>query len=144
MLRSSHPSVAEIVPDPARAIVPIGCRRRLLVIDAVDVGKSPGMLLRFEGQALRGLPGKATVHQLGFADLLVALELIGESSGEPVVLGIQPKSTKWGSNLTEPVDQALGSLVSCAIVQLELTPSAEHRRAPIGIRASGDKPAQTI
>ncbi len=68
---------------------------RLLVIDAMDTGEPPGTLLRFEGKALRGLPGKASVHQLGFADLMVALELLGESPGEVVVLGVQPESTEW-------------------------------------------------
>jgi hydrogenase maturation protease len=37
---------------------------RLLVIDALD-----------EGKALVGLPGKASVHQLGFARLMMAMRL---------------------------------------------------------------------
>src|SRR5579863_5413376 len=51
----------------------ISAFERLLVIDALDVGEAPGTLVRMEGAALRNLPGKASVHQLGFADLLVAL-----------------------------------------------------------------------
>jgi len=50
---------------------------RLLVIDAVDVGEAPGTVVRFEGKALDGLPGKATVHQLGFADLMITMKLLG-------------------------------------------------------------------
>ena len=67
--------------------------RRLLVIDAIDAGQPCGTLLRFEGKALHGLPGKASVHQLGFADLMVALQLLGDSPGEIVVLGVQPELT---------------------------------------------------
>jgi hypothetical protein len=38
----------------------------------------------------------ASVHQLGFADdLLVALELLGESPEEIVLFGVQPLSTEW-------------------------------------------------
>ena len=33
--------------------------QRLLVIDAIDAGEPGGTLLRFEGKALKGLPGKA-------------------------------------------------------------------------------------
>jgi hydrogenase maturation protease len=91
---------------------------RLLVVDAMDTGEPPGTLLRFEGKALRGLPGKASVHQLGFADLMVALELLGESPGEVVVLGVQPESTEWSAELTQPVAASLAPLIDCVIAQL--------------------------
>lgn len=93
--------------------------RRLLVIDAVDVGEPCGTLLRFDGPSLRGLPGKATVHQLGFADLMIALQLLGESPAEIVVMGVQPMSTEWGAELTEPVANALAPLVETVIAQLQ-------------------------
>jgi len=93
--------------------------RRLLVIDAIDAGETSGTLLRFEGKSLRGLPGKASVHQLGFADLMVALQLLGESPGEVVVFGVQPGSTEWGAELTEPVGSALAPLIDSVIAQLE-------------------------
>jgi hydrogenase maturation protease len=92
--------------------------RRLLVIDAIDAGEPSGTLLRFEGPALRGLPGKATVHQLGFADLMVALELLGDSPGEVVVFGVQPKSTEWGAELTQPVANSLVPLIECVVERL--------------------------
>lgn len=93
--------------------------RRLLVIDAVDVGETPGTVVRFEGAALAGLPGKATVHQLGFADLMVAMNLLGESPEELVVLGVQPLSTEWSTELTPPVRNALGALLDLVVAQLE-------------------------
>jgi hydrogenase maturation protease len=93
---------------------------RLLVIDAVDVGERPGTLVRFEGKALDGLPGKASVHQLGFADLMVALKLLGESPQEVVVMGVQPLSTEWSTELTVPVREALPALLDAVIGQLEI------------------------
>ena len=93
--------------------------QRLLVIDALDVGEAPGSLLRVEGEALKNLPGKASVHQLGFADLMVALELLGELPEEIVLLGVQPLSTEWTTELTSPVQEALGPLVDAVIEQLK-------------------------
>lgn len=92
---------------------------RLLVIDAIDVGETPGTLVRFEGKALDGLPGKATVHQLGFADLMVAMRLLGESPEEVVVLGVQPMSAEWSTELTPVVQNALPSLLDAVTAQLE-------------------------
>jgi len=93
--------------------------RRLLVIDAIDVGEPAGTLLRFEKTALQSLPGKASVHQLGFADLMVALQLLGESPGEVVVFGVQPESTEWSAELTQPVANAIPLLVDSVIEQLK-------------------------
>ncbi|HWC01119.1 MAG TPA: HyaD/HybD family hydrogenase maturation endopeptidase, partial [Bryobacteraceae bacterium] len=84
--------------------------RRLLVIDAVDAGETPGALMRFEQEALGGLPGRPTVHQLGFADLMIAMKLLGEAPEEVVLLGVQPLSTDWGTELTPPVKNALPSV----------------------------------
>jgi hydrogenase maturation protease len=90
-----------------------------LVIDAVDAGEPPGTVVRFEGSALNGLPGKASVHQLGFADMMVALKLLGESPPELVVLGVQPSSTEWSCELTTTVREALPDLLDAVIRQLE-------------------------
>jgi hydrogenase maturation protease len=93
--------------------------RRLLVIDAIDVGEPAGTLLQFEGRALRGLPGKASVHQLGFSDLMIALQLLDDSPEEVIVLGIQPGSTEWGVELSPPVASALPALVALITKHLD-------------------------
>ena len=93
--------------------------RRLLVIDAIDAARPPGTVLRFEGKALQGLPGKASVHSLGFADLMIALQLLGETPPELVVLGVQPHSVEWGAELTQPVALALPRLIDIVIAQLD-------------------------
>lgn len=93
--------------------------RRLLVVDAIDVGEQPGTVIRFEGAALKGLPGKPSVHQLGFADLMAALQLTGGTPEEVVVLGVQPLSTEWSADLTPPVFQSLEPLATAVIGQLE-------------------------
>jgi hydrogenase maturation protease len=93
---------------------------RLLVIDAVDAGEPPGTVVRFEGSALNGLPGKSSVHQLGFADMMVGLKLLGEPPPELVVLGVQPLSTEWSVELTPPVLEALPALLDMVVRQLEM------------------------
>ena len=93
--------------------------QRVLVIDAVDVGEPPGTLIRLEGEGIEKLPGKPSVHQLGFEDLMIALKLLGESPEEVVVIGVQPQSTDWSAELTAPVDDSLDELVALVIAQLE-------------------------
>jgi hydrogenase maturation protease len=93
--------------------------QRLLVIDAIDAGQEPGSLIRLEGAGLEKLPGKPSVHQLGLADLMIAMQLLGERPAEVVVIGVQPQSTDWSVELTEPVRASLGALLETVIAQLE-------------------------
>ena len=50
---------------------------------------------------------------------MVALELLGELPEEIVLLGVQPLSNEWSTELTSPVREALGPLVDATIEQLE-------------------------
>jgi hydrogenase maturation protease len=92
---------------------------RLLVVDAIDVGQKPGTLIRLEGDAVHNLPGKPSVHQLGFADLMIAMTLLGDSPKEVIVIGVQPQSTEWSVELTDPVLDSMEELVAVVIAQLK-------------------------
>ena len=103
-----------------------GCAR-LLLLDAVDIGEKPGTVIRMAETDLHGLPGAASVHQLGVADLLATLPLISNAPPEVVLLGIQPAETDWGTDLSPSVEANLGRLVDEALEQLEawcITPTS--------------------
>lgn len=93
---------------------------RLLLLDAIDVGQRPGTMIRMTGDELRSLAGGASVHQLGVADLLVTLSLVSDTPREIVLLGVQPSSTDWGTELSAPVEAAVGAVVDAVIEQLLL------------------------
>lgn len=91
---------------------------RLIVIDAVDVGKSPGTLVRMSGEELNTLPGNSNVHQLGVSDLLVALRMLAERQPQIVLLGVQPGSIDWSCELSSCVAASIDSLVEATIREL--------------------------
>lgn len=90
----------------------------LLLLDAIDVGEPPGTLVRMANEELRGLPGAASVHQVGLADLLATLPLVSTVPREIVLLGAAPLSTDWGTDLTAPVAAVLDEVVEEAIALL--------------------------
>ena len=106
-----------------------GCAR-LLLLDAIDVGEKPGTVIRMTANDLRGLPGGASVHQLGLGDLLATLPLISDAPTEVVLLGIQPAETDWSTELSPAVEANLGELVDAAIEQLTLWSGSETAIAP--------------
>jgi hydrogenase maturation protease len=100
----------------------------LLVLDAVDVEQPPGTLVRMSNQELQTLPGKGSVHQLGVADLLVALRVLAHRTPEVVLLGVQPATTEWGTELSPAVAAVLPALADAAIAELCHRP---HRQEEI-------------
>jgi hydrogenase maturation protease len=109
---------------------------KLILLDAMDVGRLPGTLLRMTGDDLRGFPCGASVHQLGVADLLATLPLVSDIPREIVLLGVQPASIDWGAELSEPVAAALEKLVDAAVEQLyrwsqETAEAGEARRVEV-------------
>jgi len=98
---------------------------RLIVIDAVDVGAAPGAVLRMTGQELNSLPGNSSVHQLGVADLLVALRMLAEKQPAVVLLGVQPENTDWSTELSPVVAAAMDILVEAAVKELGRQPEAK-------------------
>lgn len=90
----------------------------LLLLDAIDRRERPGTLFRMANDELRGLPCAASVHQVGLADLLATLPLVSSAPREIVLLGVQPLSTDWGTQLSAPVEAALDPLVEAAVEQL--------------------------
>jgi len=107
-----------------------GCAR-LLLLDAIDVGEKPGTVIRMTANDLRGLPGGASVHQLGLGDLLATLPLISDTPTEVVLLGIQPAETDWATDLSPAVEANLGELVEAAIEQLTLWSRSQIAIAPV-------------
>lgn len=108
--------------------------QRMLVIDAIDAGEPPGTVVRLEGRALDKLPGKPSVHQVGFADLMVAMKLLGDAPEEVVVLGVQPLSTEWSAELSPPVAIAMDALIDAVIRQLRTWHSENPQLTNAGTR----------
>jgi len=80
---------------------------------------------------MEGLPGTPSVHQIGFADLIATLRLLGKFPQKMVLFGVQPQETGWAASLSEPVDAALPALVDAIIDQLqEWMPKPKWRTIP--------------
>ncbi|MBZ5701516.1 MAG: hydrogenase maturation protease [Acidobacteriia bacterium] len=92
--------------------------RRLLVLDAVDVGAVAGAVIRVAGEELCSLPGSGSAHEMALPDLLTALRMLGQEPPEVVLLGIQPATTELGAELSPVVARALPLLVEAAWIEL--------------------------
>lgn len=91
---------------------------RVLFLDAVNSGETPGARTRMTGKDLLDTSGGSSVHQLGVADLIAAMALMETRPQEIIVLGVQPANTDWGTTLSRDVEASLTWLVDAAVTQL--------------------------
>jgi hydrogenase maturation protease len=78
---------------------------RVIVIDAVKAGRTPGTVYRMPLSEFRAKSHIASMH--GF-DLQRALRLTRrECPPEVVVVGVEPEHIAWSLELSKPVEQAL-------------------------------------
>ena len=82
--------------------------RAVVLIDAVDLRRSPGDVAVLRGDDLHvALSGHVSPHQVGVGDLLAAARLTGRLPAQVALVGIQPREIEVGLELTEPVAAAL-------------------------------------
>jgi hydrogenase maturation protease len=92
----------------------------LLVIDALEMGKGPGTIVRLVGDEVpASLSVKISPHQMGLADLLAAARLRGLYPREIVLLGMQPGSMDTGLDLSPPVEDQVEGLIGEALATLK-------------------------
>jgi len=91
----------------------------LLIIDAVEMGKEPGALLRLEGDEVPAfLSVKISPHQIGIPDMLFAAKLKDLYPRNVVLWGVQPGTLDVGLELSPPVAAQVDALVEKAVEEL--------------------------
>lgn len=92
---------------------------RLLLIDAVALGRRAGEVVRLEGDAVpAALDVKVSPHQIGLQDLLGAARLMGHEPPLVVLWGIQPQRLDPGIGFSPPVASALAELEDSVLAEL--------------------------
>jgi hydrogenase maturation protease len=96
-----------------------------ILVDAVMVDRPPGSLVRLEGRAVApAVRERLSPHQVGVANLLDALELIGSQPRNLVLLGMVPASLDLHMGLSPVVTRHLPELVSALVEEIR---RAGHR-----------------
>jgi hydrogenase maturation protease len=91
----------------------------LLIIDAVEMKKEPGTLLRLEGDEVPSfLSIKISPHQVGIPDMLFAAKLKDLYPRNVVLWGVQPGVLDAGLELSPPVNAQVDVLVEKVVKEL--------------------------
>jgi hydrogenase maturation protease len=106
--------------------------KRILLLDAADAKAEPGSRLRLTREDFLSIKGGWSVHPLGVADLLAALSRVSHGYQDVLLLGVQPQSTDWNTELTPKVKRALPELVETELEHLHAwAPHPTLHRIPV-------------
>jgi hydrogenase maturation protease len=98
----------------------LSCRQRVIIVDAVDMGLSPGEVQRFALNEARlvGDHSNLSAHGAGLREALLLAQALGSLPEEVVVYGVQPRSLDWDDGLTERVKAALSRIVDAILEEI--------------------------
>jgi hydrogenase maturation protease len=92
---------------------------RLLVVDAVETGATPGTMIRLTGDDIPlALATKVSPHQMGLKDLLLVADLQGHAPPVMVLWGVQPGSIEMDLEMSPEVSAAIGPLQERVLAEL--------------------------
>ena len=91
----------------------------LLIIDAIDGEQPPGSIQQISGENIpRLVAGRVSAHQIGFQEVLALASLRGRLPAHIVLIGVQPQSLDWGTELSPPVATTLPLLTEMVYAQI--------------------------
>lgn len=89
----------------------------MLVFDAFDSGKTPGMITVFNNAQIPSWlgMGKISPHQNSFAETLALASLKNELPREITLVGIQPQTTDFGAKMSMPVQKNMDTAIKTGL-----------------------------
>ena len=92
-------------------------RQRVIVVDAADVGQSPGQFVRFtlDEAHLLGDDQHLSIHAAGLRDALLLAQALKMLPDEVIIFGVQPANLDWESTLSPQVEAILPDLIEAVL-----------------------------
>jgi hydrogenase maturation protease len=88
----------------------------VILVDAIEADEPPGTLIRLEGEEVEpAVRYRLSVHQIGVADLLDGLRLLGAMPPKLILLGLVPVETSLGLGLTPAVKDGMPELIAAVV-----------------------------
>lgn len=84
---------------------------KVIIIDAVDIDRSPGNFVFFSPEDVKSLRKPSGTHDSNLFEVLELSNDLGEIPDEVVIMGIQPKFTDIGEELSAEVENNIENML---------------------------------
>lgn len=95
--------------------------RRVIIVDAADMGHPPGRVIKFtpsEAQ-FKTVEAPLSLHQIGLGEVLTMAEALEVAPAELVIIGIQPSRVEVGVGLSPEVEEAIPRIIKIILDELD-------------------------
>ncbi len=95
-------------------------RKKVIVIDSVNIGKPPGTIYRFTENAL--IEKKEllrSAHGVDFTDVIKTSEFLGTKPEEIIFIGIEPEDISEGMELSPKLQSRIPRIIELVMKELE-------------------------
>ena len=99
---------------------------RVIVVDAADMGRAPGEVVRFTPEEGRLLASNFTPHAMSLAEALELAQVLGRRLPQITILGVQPASLEWRAGLSPAVAAALPAVIETVLQEVRLAEGADN------------------
>ena len=99
-------------------------RQRVILVDAADLGQTPGQFVRFTLDQVRllGDDEHISIHGAGLRDALSLARALGVLPEELILFGVQPARVDWQNTLSPEVEAAVPGLVEAILAETTAGP----------------------
>jgi len=93
---------------------------RVVVVDAADMGETPGRFVRFTPDEARLVetPDRLSLHHAGLAEVIRLAQALDHPLPPIVVFGVQPERIDWQEGLSPAVEATLPVLVEAILKEI--------------------------
>ena len=92
---------------------------KMIIIDSARTGGEPGTIYRFKPEDLTAGKGNlASAHEMGVVENLNLMELTGNKPKETVIIGIEPATIDWGTELSPKLKEKLPELIKVVLKEI--------------------------
>ena len=95
--------------------------RKVVLVDAVDMGKEPGHISSFGAEQLLKMSSgeKFSLHEIGIIDVVHFGSKMGYDISKVIIVGIQPKDVSRGDRLSEVIEERLPALAEKVLREID-------------------------
>ena len=95
--------------------------QQVIIVDAVDMGHSPGRVVRFTSSEAQFKTAEAplSLHQIGLGEVLALAKALEVALAEWVIIGIQPSRVERGIGLSPEVEGAIPQIIRIILDELD-------------------------
>jgi len=104
---------------PLDALATVGPVDRLVIVDAADLGEAPGTIRVLTPDDLIAAAGESvSLHDLDLVWALNVLQVTGQEPDEIAIVGVQPASMDWSTELSPAVAARLDDVIEVVLAAI--------------------------